>query len=309
MKVLVLGGYGAVGGRLVTELRHRGSTVVASGRDPDRADLVIDLREPGLDSYRGAAADSDVVVNATGLEDIRLAELATTIGAAFVDVTATAGYIDRLEQIRAPRPIVLNVGLAPGLTNILAAQLHRQTPGPIDIAVFLGAGEKHGDAATEWSYRLLGRTFRSGTDTIRNYTQPLAFDLPGYGRRRMYRVDFSDQHILAHEFDTAVRTYFALDSRLATSALAALTRLPAAARATRHIRVPGSERWLVLARARSGESHWARGENQSQATALLTVAAVERSTTALPGVHHLHRILPKEEIPIAFPIEFGSTPP
>lgn len=306
MKVLVLGGYGAVGGRLVSELRRRESLVVATGRDPDRADLAVDLRDPELDTYRAAAADSDVVVNATGLEDVRLAEFATTAGAAFVDVTATAEYIDRLEQLPAPRPIIVNVGLAPGLTNIVAVDLHRHAPGPIDIAVLLGAGENHGAAATEWSYGLLGQTFRSGDDIIRNYTRPQEFDLPGYGLRRLYRADFSDQHVLAREFDTEVRTYFGLDSRVATVALAALTRFPAAARATRRIHVPGSERWLVAARAASGATRWARGNNQSQATALLAAAAVQRSATVPPGVHHLHQILPLEDIPTDYPIEFGS---
>lgn len=190
MKVLVLGGYGAVGGHLVAALRGQGDTVVAAGRDPDRADCVIDLREPQLGLYRAAAADADVVVNAAGWEDPRLAELATAAGAVFVDVTATTEYIDRLERLSAPRPVILSVGLAPGLTNILAAELHRDAPGPIDIAVLLGAGEQHGVAATDWSYRLLGRTFGSGSRLVRNYTEPQVFDLPAYGRRRMYPGGF-----------------------------------------------------------------------------------------------------------------------
>ncbi|MFC9962743.1 hypothetical protein ACFVH4_00710 [Nocardia ignorata] len=45
----------------------------------------------------------------------------------------------------------------------------------------LGAGERHGAAAVEWSYRLLGKHFRDGDDDIRNYTQPETFRYPGTG--------------------------------------------------------------------------------------------------------------------------------
>jgi hypothetical protein len=51
---------------------------------------------------------------------------------------------------------------------------------PVDLAVLLGAGERHG-AAAAWSYGLLGRRFRDpGTgEPVRNYSRPQRFDLPG----------------------------------------------------------------------------------------------------------------------------------
>ncbi|MDT7647197.1 MAG: hypothetical protein QOC75_4197, partial [Pseudonocardiales bacterium] len=52
MRVLILGGYGAVGGHLVSMLRHDGHTAVAAGRDTGRADAVMDLDDPELDAYR-----------------------------------------------------------------------------------------------------------------------------------------------------------------------------------------------------------------------------------------------------------------
>ncbi|WP_460368956.1 saccharopine dehydrogenase NADP-binding domain-containing protein, partial [Actinocorallia lasiicapitis] len=119
--VLVLGGYGAVGRRLAPLLREGGDTVVSAGRDPDRADRRVDLAEPGLSSYLAALDGVDVVVNASGAEDPRLAELATRHGAAFVDVTATPAYVAALERLDLPRPVLVSVGLAPGLTNLLAA--------------------------------------------------------------------------------------------------------------------------------------------------------------------------------------------
>ncbi|MGY1942730.1 saccharopine dehydrogenase family protein [Nocardia asiatica] len=307
MKVLVLGGYGAVGRHLVAELRRSGDTALAAGRDPARADVAIDLGEPRLQSYQKSLDGIDVVVNASGFEDPRLAERAADRGSAFVDVTASTEYVARLEQATLPRPVIVSVGLAPGLTNLLAAAVHARTPEPIDIAVLLGAGERHGAAATEWSYRLLGRKFRADDELVRNYTRPRIFTLPGHRRRRLFRTDFSDQHVLTRDLGVRVRTYFALDSRVATTALSLATWIPGAAGMPRGFHFPGTDEWTVLARAQSGLAHWARGRNQSRATAVLAVRAVRAAAGLAPGMHHLHNVLRLADLPADSGIEIGTS--
>jgi saccharopine dehydrogenase-like NADP-dependent oxidoreductase len=310
--MLILGGYGAVGRHVTARLRQNGDTVVTAGRDPGRADVPVDLTDPGLRAYRAAVTGTDVVVNASGTEDVRLAEVATEQGAAFVDITATAAYVAALERLKPPRPVLLSVGIAPGLTNMLAAAVHRDAPGPIDLAVLLGAGERHGAAATEWTYRLLGRRFPDpGTDhgaLVRNYTRPQAFDLPGYGRRRLYRLDFCDQHTLSRDLGVRVRTYFGLDSRLATLALAALTRVPGASRAPRGLHVPGSDRWLVLARSADGTTRHALGRGQSEGSAAVTATAARLAPGLPPGTHHLHQVLQLHQLPTDQGIRLENSP-
>ena len=93
MTVLVLGGYGAVGGHVVDQLRRSGDQAITAGRDPARAERGIDLTEPELNSYRAALTQVDTVVNASGAEDPRLAEVAGHRGCAFVDITATIDYM------------------------------------------------------------------------------------------------------------------------------------------------------------------------------------------------------------------------
>src|SRR5262245_13065667 len=183
-----------------------------------------------------------------------------------------------------PGPCSSAWGWAPGLTNLLAAAVHAAAPGPVDLAVFLGAGERHGAAAVAWSYGLLGRRFRDpGTGgQVRNYTQPRRFDLPGQGQRRLYRADFCDQHALTRDLQVPVRTYFGLDSRLASAALAALTWIPGASRAPRGLPLPGSDRWLVLARGRDGTSRWASGQVEAHATAVLAATAARATAGLLP---------------------------
>eukprot|EP01133_Synstelium_polycarpum_P022813 gene22813-27363_t len=146
-KVLVLGGYGAVGIPLMKQLAKVPEiSAYSAGRDPARADVVVDLKEPG--AYSTVVRDFDVVVNASGFEDVRLADEAVRGGAAFVDVTATSNYCEELEAVDGP--VLMGVGLAPGLTSVLAAEAHRLGGGPVDIVIGLGGGELHGPAATAW---------------------------------------------------------------------------------------------------------------------------------------------------------------
>ncbi|GGQ77084.1 NAD-dependent epimerase/dehydratase family protein [Couchioplanes azureus] len=306
MRILVLGGYGAVGARIVAELRAAGEQAVVAGRDPARADRVVDLSD--VTTYRAALTGIDVVVNAAGTEDPALAVVATECGAAFVDITATTGYVAALQGLAPARPIILSVGLAPGLTNLLAAAVCADGPAPVDIAVVLGAGERHGAAATAWSYRLLGRTFTDAAGVrVRNYTRPRTFDLPNRGRRRLYRADFSDQHILTRDLGVPVRTYFGVDSRTAMAALALLTWIPGAARAPRGLHLPGTDAWLALARTDAGALRWAVGRGQSHATAILAVTAARLGARLSPGVHHLHQVATLADVPPGVGIELHGS--
>lgn len=295
MKVLVLGGYGAVGRHVVAALREGGDTAYTAGRDPARADRVVDLRRGDLTRALGGI---DVVVNAAGAEQPRLVAQATDVGAAFVDMTATTGYVHAVEAMSPAAPVLLSVGLAPGLTTLLAAAAYADSPGPVDIALVLGAGEKHGPAATAWSYGLIGRRFpdTGGGPPVRNYTRGRTFALPGLGRRRLYRTDFSDQHTLTRELGAPVRTYFGVDSRAATAALALLTRVPGGSRAPRGLHLPGSDRWVAYARSAAGRAYWAEGRSQSRATAVVTVSAARRAAGLDAGVHHVTGILSLAEV-------------
>ncbi|WP_026119147.1 saccharopine dehydrogenase family protein [Nocardiopsis ganjiahuensis] len=304
MRVLVLGGYGAVGASTVEALRAAGHGCVVAGRDPLRADRVVDLAEPGLGGYLAALRGVDAVVNASGVEEPSLVSVATGQGAAFVDPTATSGYVARIEQLEPPAPVLLSVGLAPGLTNLLAAEL--PGAGPIDLGVVLGSGERHGAAATAWSLGLLGRSFPDPAtgESIRNLTRGLVLDLPGVGRRRLFRADFSDQHTLTRDLGRPVRTHLGLDSAPATWALSLFGRLPGAGALRRVPHLPGSEEWALVA-ASAGRRRWARGRGQSRGTAAVTAWATTLTENLSAGVHHLHGVSALTDLPPLDGIELG----
>lgn len=283
VRTLVLGGYGAVGAPLVALLGAR-----SAGRDGARADVAVDLTEPGLTGYRAAVRGADVVVNASGREDPALAAVAGAEGAAFVDVTATSSYVEELGRLDVAGPVLLSVGLAPGLTTLLGAAV--ATGGePIDIGVVLGTGDGHGVAATSWTYGLVGRRFADpGTGApVRNLAPGAVFDLPT-GRRRLLRADFADQHVLSADLGVPVRAHLALTSRVATAALAAAGRLPGLARVPA-VHLPGSTAWVAVARA-GGRTLWRTGRDQSRGTATIAALAARHAADLPAGVHHLHRV-------------------
>ena len=297
MRALVLGGSGAAGRLIVARLRQQGATAHVASRDPARGDRVVDLAVPA--TIEAALVDVDVVVNAAGVEDARLVGTVTSHGIALVDITASTGYVAAVEALRPAAPVVLSVGLAPGLTNLLAAAVHQEAPGAIDLAIVLGAGERHGKAGVAWTYDLIGRSFSDPATgaPVRNFTHGKRFPIPGVGSRLLRRADFSDQHALTRDLGVAVRTYFGLDSRLAGLTLAALTRIPGGRRAPQGLRLPGSDRWTIVAQAEGGTSRWASGHGQSRATALIAVEAARVATAAAPGVHHLHQLMALADVP------------
>ncbi|CAM2858296.1 NAD dependent epimerase/dehydratase family [Prescottella defluvii] len=275
MKALVLGGYGAVGTPLVRYLRDSGVDTVAAGRDPARADRVLDLAD--LAAVEDAAGGVDVVVNASGAEDVRVARAAVCGGATFVDITATTPYARDLEAVEGP--VLLGVGLAPGLTGMLAVAAAGSSSGAVEILVGLGAGEHHGPAAAAWTYSLLGTHFDDPDGgRVRNYTRARAIPVPPevsaeYRAFPSFRTDFADQHVLTESLGAPVRTYLRLDSRVATLGLAALTWTPVL-RGLAPARMWGSDRWIVQARAADGPTLWASGSGQSDATAAVAAWAV-----------------------------------
>ncbi|MGW4326417.1 NAD-dependent epimerase/dehydratase family protein [Nocardia sp. NPDC004573] len=293
MSVLVLGGYGAVGAHLVRLLRARRIPVLAAGRDAARADRVIDVT--AMDSFITALAGVSIVVNCAGAEDVRLAQECTRRGIVFVEISATSDYVRALEYVGGP--VMLGVGLAPGLTTLLAVDALSDDLGPVDVMIGLGSGEHHGPAATAWTYRLLGRHFADPDGTsVRNFTKPAHFTVPGQAGYKPFpalRADFADQHRLTREYAVPVRTYLRLDSRLATAGLAALTWAPAL-QALVPRRMPGSDRWVVLARPADGPIRWATGRGQSLATAAVAATTVQalahHRITAPTWIHELLEI-------------------
>lgn len=312
-RILVPGGYGAVGATVTGTLRAWfPGRVVPGGRDAARAErhggVRVDVGDPaGFGAVLDELGDVTVVVLCVEPPDPGIARVCLERGVGLVDIGATRRLLDGVTAlrdiaVRSGAAAVLSVGVAPGLTNLLARRAHEEVGGAdrIDLTVLLGSGERHGADAVRWTVDGLAAPTAA---------RPLRISLPGHGTRTAYPFPFSDQHTLARTLGVAeVTTRLSLDSRALTALLFALRRT-GALRAVRRVgprrlltetfrRVHlGSDRFVVRADAYRGGRHaaWAAtGREQSRFTALMAAHAAREvfSGAVPPGVHHI------EELPV-----------
>ncbi|MFJ2740806.1 saccharopine dehydrogenase family protein [Streptomyces sp. NPDC087440] len=306
-RVLVVGGYGAVGALLVDTLRTwPGQPVVVGGRDAARAARLggvrLDVTDPA--DFRRTLTelgDVSVVVMCVEPPDAGIARVCFEQGVHLVDVAATRRLLDDIEDLHEAAADtratgVLSVGVAPGLTNLLALRAHEAVEGAerIDLTVLLGGGERHGADAVRWTVEHLAEPASPAG--------PARVGLPGHGTRTAHPFPFSDQHTLPRTLGVErVTTRLCLDSRLLTASLFGLrqaTRHPTGRRALtasfRRIHL-GSDHFAVRADAYRGRAHTAyalTGREQSRVTALVAAYTTRELLTGTlpPGVHHLEQL-------------------
>jgi hypothetical protein len=322
-RIVVVGGYGAVGQIVATLLGEwfPGQVVVA-GRDLSRARELTGRVGHGLIPHRldvdrpddvdSTLRDARLVVMCVERANETLARECLRRGIGYVDICATApvlAAIGRLHEtaVSTAATAVLSVGLAPGLTNVLARRCVDRLPSArsVDITVLLGAGGDHGPDSVRWTVRQLGeRAVRNGASSARRARTWL----PGFGRRRAYAFPFSDQHTLSTTLGVPVTTRLCFDSALLTGLLFSVRatgffslvrrvggdRLLSAALSGLRI---GTDRFLVHAVATGGDGErvWyaAGGHQESRATAIVTAHVARRLYHGgLPsGVHHLDQLV------------------
>lgn len=301
-RILVVGGHGAVGAVVTRTLeRWYPGRVIPAGRS---AAVRVDVTDPAgfvqvLDRHRVGA-----VVLCVEPPDAEVARACLDRGVHLVDVGATEHLLAQVERLRpeGAATAVLSVGLVPGLSNVLARRTSDELGGAdrIDIAVLLGAGERHGADAVRWTIaQLAAERPRTGTRRIA---------LPGHGPRVVHPFPFSDQHTLRRTLGVGdVSTRLCLDSAPVTALLFGLRRagLARAARSPRVLRalttaltrvhLGGGDGFAVRVDAHRGDerrTYAVTGRAQSRATGLVAAHVTrELLTGGLPtGVHHLDQL-------------------
>lgn len=297
MRALILDGPGALGPALATELGAAGVETVLAGRDPGRYEQPLNLRGDLGDLYH-AAGRAAVVVNLTDQQDRRLAERATAAGAAFVELGGAAGYLSELAGLPSRTPVVAGARLIPVLAGLLAQDVLGRSGAadPVEIGAVLGAGDPQNAVDTGSTYPLLGTYFTDPAtgDEVRNFGDRRRVELPDGSRRAMVRVNFPDQHLLTAALGHPVRTWFATGDSFTTAVFGALTRVRAAGRIPGTFHFPGSDGWLVFARAGQGGQQacsWATGHTQTPSITRILAAVARRAPTLSPGLHRVQDLL------------------
>lgn len=127
--MLVLGGHGVLGTMIADRAQTAGWTVTRSSRRLAAGFRQIDLTEP--QTLEKAIDEADVIVSTVPDEQLAAERLVLDRGGLLINVSAmAASAAARLR--REPGPprgcVLLNAGIAPGLTNLLTADLLARHP-------------------------------------------------------------------------------------------------------------------------------------------------------------------------------------
>lgn len=239
-EVVLLGGSGDVGARLVPLLLKDprvAVTVVSRHAEGISDPLEGRVRHTALDLSNaeslGAMAEA-VVVNLTEATSPSLVGQVIGAGGWFLETSATPGYlravVEALDGADGTGNAILCVGMAPGMTNLLAEQVTAKAAesAQIDIGVEMGMGRHYGAAATEWFLRTAGQSYPLVIDGSIQTVLPgqmkrkFAFSTGG-PLRRSIGYGFAEQTMIAerseHRLKT-VRSFVALDPAWMTRSLA-----------------------------------------------------------------------------------------
>jgi hypothetical protein len=284
-RVLVIGAQGVLGTRVARAFEDAGWTVSRGGRRNDGRPgfPLVDLDRP--DTVSDAVAQAELVVNVVPDERLVGERVALNLGACAINVSAlpvAPGRRLRAECASAPGVAVLNAGLAPGITNLVVADLLTRHPDAdeVEIALTLSASAGAGRAGREFGHRHLTARRRHRTKTI-----PLP---EPFGERRC--LEFAEDErgwVGAIADGRAVHTYSCFAERPVHASLLALNRvgamraIPRAAVVAGPTRVPDEPsrepvaEWVAVARngARLGaRAVVAKGDYLSTAAATVVLA-------------------------------------
>lgn len=265
-----------------------------------------------------------LVVMCVDQHETRFVEECIRRGIDYIDITASYDFLSKIEPLDAEAKthgstVVISVGLAPGLTNLLAgyAKSKVEAVEHIDLFILLGLGEKHGEAAVRWTVANLNTQFgirdAEGPRRVRTFHEGKTTLFPeGLGTRRAYRYDFSDQHVIPRTLNIdSASTWLCFESALMTGLLAISERLRILTllrfRTIRNVLVSmlrsfhfGSDIFVLKAEAyrQSDVEHPAyectiMGNGEGRATGIVAskVASLVYKSTLSSGVFHLEEVV------------------
>ncbi len=325
--IVIAGGYGQVGLAIARRLAplYPGRVVLA-GRDEGKATSAAagvgsGSRGVRLDTTDGLAPDgASTVIMCLDQFDPSFASDCLLHGLGYVDISADGRILEMIEALdptarRHGGTALIDVGLAPGLTNVLARLLTERSPvEQLDLFVLLGVGDDHGPAALEWTLDKFDSEFivieAGEPHWVRAQRETLRFRVPG---RRLpalgVRFDFPEQRSLARTLGVPTVSSWmatlppAVARSMRLTALAGggeLTRRPR----SRHALLGLFERGgvgtdecgaLVRATGPDGQSEeasvLAKGQSELTAAATALMAREVIAGRVPAGIHHSDEVL------------------
>lgn len=232
-KILIIGGYGKVGSIISIELAKLfPNKIIVAGRNYKKANELSELLQGKVIPYKldinkeiedNFLADIKLVIMCIDQDNTSFVEKCIENNIVYIDITANHFFIKQVELLNKlakekKSSVILSVGLAPGITNLLAKYGTQKLAlvNLIEIYILLGIGEKHGEAAYRWTFDNIHSSYYLKKNIlIKSFSKPKKSNL--LGERNFYTFNFSDQHTLAKTLSiNKVITRMAFDSKILT---------------------------------------------------------------------------------------------
>jgi hypothetical protein len=249
--VLVIGARGVLGELVVSAFQGAGWTVRPAARRPARDEVLVDLDQPA--TIAAAVSNEELVINTVPDPGLAVERMVLAQGGAAINISAlpaAAGRALRAVAGDARGTVVMNAGIAPGVTNLVAADLLAAHPeaDEVEMAFTIWTAAPHGRASAEFAHRGL-------TAIARHRTTVLPLPDP-FGERRCLGFGEHDAGWLGGVAEgRVIRSYVCVAERAVHRSMLALNCTGAMAKLPRS--AFGSKRPASSAAA-SGEpvAHW-----------------------------------------------------
>jgi hypothetical protein len=217
-RVLVIGARGVLGALLVKAFEDEGWSVRRGARHPARGGILVDLDEP--ETVARALSADELVVNTVPHPGLAVERCVLERGGRLINVSAlpaAAGRSLRAIAGDARGTVLMNAGIAPGVSNLVAADLLAAHPeaDELQIVFTLSTSIPRGRASAEFVHRGL-------TAVARHRTVVVPLPEP-FGERRCIGFGEDDAGWLGGLAEgRVVRTYICIAERAAHSSMLAL---------------------------------------------------------------------------------------
>ncbi|MBP1043915.1 saccharopine dehydrogenase NADP-binding domain-containing protein [Vagococcus sp. BWB3-3] len=240
-KILIVGGHGHVGSVITKSLAENyEDKLVLAGRHLDKlvafkqklnlnvGVMSFDIQQP---PQKNQFETISLVVVCIDQQTTDFALFCQKQGIDYLDVSASTAFYHQLaqESFDSETGIVYSVGLAPGVTNLMAAKLAQELADfdEMSIKVILGLADQHGEAAVDWTLAHLSESYylKNQQGTVQAFGEKALVELAGK-KLPAYSFNFSDQHSLGDRWPTKkIMTYLGFDVKWVTQTFRGLQRL------------------------------------------------------------------------------------
>jgi len=322
--VLVVGGYGTVGGDL-TRLAAPSWPLLLTGRSPERGRALAEetgasVRRWDLSDREPFSARVRAVISTVNDPDDRVLRAALRGGVPYVDITRWTARLQRAATITAltpPKaPVLLSSSWMGGVSALVAAALAADLgeAAAVEVAIRYDLKDRAGTDSVEFMDRL-GLDFEVMENGERRMIMPLSdagYVTVGGHRTKVARIDTPEQFTLPLTLgvDTAV-TRIGFSANSSTSALLALKKT-GFFRWGRGDRLESVRRSLLYSPGEGGEALLridVRGRNGGRRTAVVRDPAGQAHLTALGGLLGLRRVLGEDGSPAPEGVVFAEQTP